>query len=393
MPPLNVRLTRLRRRIGDARRSIADAYDVAFSKVGRLLSRLISPCPGCAALRRWFGASQGVTPTQTPTHQNVERQPVSPDRDQIRYFAQRDYAHSRRRRYAVHLPPHYDGSQKLPLVMVLHGCRQDEQDIRQVSGFDTMADQAGFVVVYPFVTSYSGLRNRNCWGWWHRHEIEAGAGEVEDLWQIINEVAIEFEIDRRRIHVTGLSSGAGMAVAMLVAHADGIASGAAVAGIPYGETARAVNLWGFGGRFKPVDEVAHAMQQALRPGAHAVPLMVVHSDADETVNIRAAHNLRDSWGRCFGVDTDRPQARTSGVTLGASWVHSCYGRASQNGLVETLFVEGRGHGWYGGNPGPYSYPEAPDVSRWMWDFFRRQPPLPAKTVKSSVASPADTAAA
>lgn len=99
-----------------------------------------------------------------------------------------------------------------------------------------------------------------------------------------------------------------------------------VARVPYDETARAVNLRGLGGRFKPVDEVADTMQQVLRPGAHAVPLMVVHSDADETVTIRAAHNLRDSWGGCFGVDTDRPQACTSRTTLGAPWVHSRYGR-------------------------------------------------------------------
>ncbi|PLX61000.1 MAG: hypothetical protein C0630_13145 [Sedimenticola selenatireducens] len=381
--PENSRLTRLRRQI-------ADAYRAALGKVSQRLSRLVMPCPGCTALRRWFGASPRDSGSQPGAHRLAV---AAASQDLVRYFARRDYARSRRRRYALHLPPQYGRSQELPLVMVLHGCRQDEQDIRQISGFDAIADQEGFVVVYPFVTSYAGLRTRNCWGWWQRHEIEAGAGEVEDLWQIINEVAAKFRIDRRRIHVTGLSSGAAMAAALLVAHADRIASGAVVAGVPYGETARAVNLWGFGGRFKPVDVVADAMQQALRPGAHAVPLMVVHSDADETVNIRAAHNLRDSWGRCFGVDTERPQTRTSGITLGAPWVHSCYGRASQNGLVETLFVEGRGHGWYGGNPGSYSYPEAPDVSRWIWDFFQRQPPLPATTVGSSAAKPSSVAAA
>lgn len=384
MPPVNPRLTRLRRRLGDARRSIAETYNVTFNKVGQLFSRLGLPCPGCVALRRWFGASRDAAPLP----QDAERSPVTRSQDLIRYFARRDYARSRRRRYALHLPPQYDGRETLPLVMVLHGCRQDEQDIRQISGFDKIADQEGFVVVYPFVTSYGGLRNRNCWGWWHRTEIEAGAGEVEDLWQIINEVATEYRIDRRRIHVTGLSSGGGMAVAMMVAHADRIASGAAVAGVPYGETARAVNLWGFGGRFQSVDKVAQTMQQALRPGAHAVPLLVVHSDADQTVNIRSAHNLRDSWGRCFGIDTDRPQARSNGETLGTPWAHRRYGGASQNGVVETLLLEGKGHGWYGGNPGPYSFPEAPDVSRWIWDFFRRQPPLPAARVESAAVAAA-----
>lgn len=379
-PPKQTRLNRLRRRLSDARRSLARAYSNTFTRTGQLLGRLGIPCPGCAALRRWFGGS--VDETARP---DGEQRPPAAGRDLVGCFARRDYARSRRRRYALHLPPHYERARELPLVMVLHGCRQNEQDIRQISGFDQIADQEGFVVVYPFITSYSGLRNRNCWGWWHRHEIEAGAGEVEDLWQILNEVANRFRIDRRRIHVTGLSSGAGMAVAMLVAHADRIASGAVVAGVPYGETARAVNLFGFSGRFRSVTAVSRAMRRALGAGARAVPLMVVHSDADETVNIRAAHNLRDSWGRCFGIDTDHPRSRTSGVTLGTPWVHSSYGRSAQEGLVETLIIEDKGHGWYGGNPGPYSYPEAPDVSRRIWDFFRRQPGLPAKTVDSSSA--------
>ncbi len=377
MPPLNDRLKNVRQRLGNTRRSIADSYRGTFRKLGHLLSRWGVPCPGCVAMRRWFGGAR-----QDGVGQELEGQPTT-GQDLVRHLARRAYPRSRRRRYALHLPPRHDAQQQLPLVMVLHGCRQDEQAIRRISGFDAIADQAGFAVVYPFITSYGGLRNRNCWGWWHRHEIEAGAGEVEDLWQIIDEVADEFPIDRRRIYVTGLSSGAGMAVAMLVAHADRIAAGAAVAGLPYGESARAVNLWGFTGRFKPVDEVVRAMRRALPEAARPVPLMIVHSDADETVDIRAADNLRDSWGRCFGIDTAQPQARTSGVTHGTPWINSRYGDAADTGVVETLILEGRGHGWYGGEPGAYSYPEAPDVSRWIWAFFQRQPPLAVAAVGAS----------
>jgi len=57
--------------------------------------------------------------------------------------------------------------------------------------------------------------------------------EVEDIKQ-------NYAVDPARIHVTGLSSGGGMAVAMMVAHADKIASGAAVAGLPYAEKPDAV---------------------------------------------------------------------------------------------------------------------------------------------------------
>ncbi len=63
--------------------------------------------------------------------------------------------------------------------MVLHGCQQYHEDIRAISNFDAIADRAGFIVVYPSVTSYRDIRLENCWGWWMAKEIRPGGGEVE----------------------------------------------------------------------------------------------------------------------------------------------------------------------------------------------------------------------
>ncbi len=295
------------------------------------------------------------------------------DRDFVCEFAARAYPGSRHRRYVVHLPPNHDGHVSLPLVMVLHGCRQRDDDIRRITDFDAVADREGFIVVYPFVTSYSGFRTRNCWGWWSPKEIHAGRGEVEDLWQIIEEVKARHAVDERRIHVTGLSSGAGMAVAMMVAHAGRIASGAPVAGVPYHESPRAVS---FGkvhqGRFKPVALIGAAMAASMGDARRPVPILIVHSDGDATVDIQAAHNLRDSWAQCFRIGLDRISEK-AGTTRGTPWRHTRYRDSGRRSVIETLLLSGRGHGWYGGNAGEYSYPDAPDVSRLIWRFFREHP--------------------
>ena len=277
---------------------------------------------------------------------------------------------SRARRYAVHLPRGYTGRRAVPLVMVLHGCRQTEDNIRAISDFDVVADRAGFIAVYPFVTNYLDIRIENCWGWWLANEIRPGGGEVEDLWQIVEEVKADFAVDPQRIHIAGLSSGGGMAVAAMVVHSARIASGAVVAGLPYAETCLAVAV---SQRYRAVDEVAAAMQGVMGHGRRPAPVFIAHSRDDEVVDIRAAENIRDSWATCFEIDTSAGKQERSGIERGTPWTHTKYPGGNGRTAIETLFLEGMGHGWYGGRPGEFSYPDAPDLSRCVWQFFRSHP--------------------
>ncbi len=254
--------------------------------------------------------------------------------------------------------------------MMLHGCQQRHDDIRAISNFDAIADREGFIAVYPFVTSYRDVRMENCWGWWVAKEIGPGGGEVEDLWQIVEEIKGEFAVDPRRIHIAGLSSGGGMAVAAMVVHSARIASGAVVAGVPYSESCLAL---AFARRHKPVDDVVAAMNRAMGHTKRPVPIFIAHSRADEVVGIRAAENIRDSWATCFDIDTSRGMRERSGSSRGTPWVHTEYRNGSRSTLIETLFLEDKAHGWYGGNPGAMSFPDAPDISKQIWRFFRAHP--------------------
>ena len=294
--------------------------------------------------------------------------------DSRRVFRRRSYPGSRNRRFELHVPSGYRGASAVPLLVVLHGCRQDSGDIRRISNFDAIADREAFAVVYPYVTGYSGMRIRNCWGWWLENEIRPGAGEVEDLWQMVEQVKAEVDVDARRIHVAGLSSGGGMAVAAMVAHRDKFASGAVVAGVPYSETPRAVAYGApTGVVFKPTAQIVASMKSVMGERERPSPVLIVHSSADPVVDIQAARNIRDSWAECFGIDTSRPVVKSSGTTGGEAWEHCGYRESRRRSAIETLFIEGFGHGWYGGNPGKFSFPTAPNASEFMWRFFKRHP--------------------
>lgn len=237
-----------------------------------------------------------------------------------------------------------------------------------------MADKYGFLVAYPFITSYGGLRFENCWGWWFEREIHGGQGEVEDLWQIVEEIKLNYAVDPDHIHVAGLSSGAAMAVAMMVAHADKIASGASVAGVPYADRADAVkHALNKTARNKPVEKIVEAMQKEMGDASHAVPIQIIHSHQDETVDIQSAFNLRDSWGACFGIDTQQAEKYRPGQDGSTSWEHRLYGNHNGLSVIETLFLQGPGHGWYGGYAGQFSYPDGPNISQRIWKFFSAHP--------------------
>ncbi len=63
----------------------------------------------------------------------------------------------RERTYLLHLPASYDSRKAVPLVLVFHGGRGSGKQIARYSGFSELADQKGFIVVYP--DAYEGHWN------------------------------------------------------------------------------------------------------------------------------------------------------------------------------------------------------------------------------------------
>lgn len=298
---------------------------------------------------------------------------------QQKLFSAKSYAGSRDRQYQVFIPSSYTGQVGVPMVMVLHGCNQTEVNMINETRFKDLAERDNFIVVYPFITHYDGVRLPNCWGFFLDQHIHQGAGEVEDLHQIALEVEATFKIDPNRRYVTGLSSGAGMSVALAVAQNEYFAAAGSVEGLPYWETSGSVSSTCFiKGTFKTISSDVTAMQaEQRRPEEQrAIPIMAIHSLNDCVVNLLGSENIRDSWLRRYGVNPAAVETKDC-TKEGVACTQTKYG-TTQRSVVETVFYDGkRGdligtgtHYWVGDNSGQFADPTGPSASELQWAFFK-----------------------
>jgi poly(hydroxyalkanoate) depolymerase family esterase len=286
---------------------------------------------------------------------------------------------ARERDYQVFVPDELAAGAAAPVVMLLHGCLQTERNMIDETRMTELAERDGFIVVFPFVTSYPFLpvRAQNCWGFFIERQRHEGRGEPADLRRILGTVEDEFATDPARRYVAGLSSGAAMAVVMAVAYSEDIAAAGAVAGLPYGEGACAVAHACFTGiAHQPLAAFVEAMRAEQQEPAEQrlVPLMVIHSVNDAVVPIANARNLRDSWIAYHNAEPT-PAGTADCTAEGVACEHSRFADSDRRIVVETVFYEGprsgRTHFWVGDRAGRFADPAGPSASELLWGFFRQ----------------------
>ena len=90
-----------------------------------------------------------------------------------------------------HLPP------DRPLVVALHGCTQTAEDYDHGTGWSSLADTHGFIVIYP--QQQPSNNPKNCFSWFLPGDITRGQGEAFSIREMV-EYAIEtFAADRRNV--------------------------------------------------------------------------------------------------------------------------------------------------------------------------------------------------
>ena len=80
------------------------------------------------------------------------------------------------RSFIVHTPPNYDPTNDpIPLLFVLHGYTGQAPSIRNYSGFDSIADEENFIVVY--VQGVTDITNNTGWN----VNVVSTFNEVDDV--------------------------------------------------------------------------------------------------------------------------------------------------------------------------------------------------------------------
>jgi polyhydroxybutyrate depolymerase len=257
----------------------------------------------------------------------------------------------RQRTYRLYVPGSLDRSRPAPLVVVLHGGFGTGTGAVRVGKWDREAEDRGFLTAAPDGvgrTWNAGI----CCGPAQRD----GVDDVAFVVALVDDVAAEYDLDRRRVYATGLSNGGLMAYRLACDAAD---------------------------RFAAVAPLAATLPIECRPGS-PVSLLHIHGLADENIPFVGgagekgvvaidwppARDGVERWVEIDGCAGDPTVNEGGGVTT-ESWAVCDDGTA-----VELVTIAGGGHSWPGGRrlPAPFDPPSnAFDATPAIWDFFAAHP--------------------
>lgn len=253
------------------------------------------------------------------------------------------------RDYLVYVPKNAPRFRRSPLVVLVHGCKQDADEIARGTRIAEFADREGTVVLLP--NQKDAANPWRCWNWfdprtWH------GQGEAAIVAAQVRRVRRHYRIDRKRVYVAGMSSGGALAAILGVrfprlfagvAVHSGVACGAARSGMT------AMNVLKRGPE-QDVEAIAAEVREAAAPSPIRVPLLAIHGDRDDVVPPDHGKALVRQYLVLNGDDPARApdaQARIAHPDGHVEVVNDW--RRDGRLVVRHVEVQGLGHAWCGGD--------------------------------------------
>jgi poly(hydroxyalkanoate) depolymerase family esterase len=226
-----------------------------------------------------------------------------------------------------------------PLVVVLHGSTQSAEDYDNGTGWSTLAEQLGIVLLFPEQKSANNATRG--FNWYERNDTQRGIGEPVSIRDLIEQVVKQHSIDRARIFITGMSAGGAMTSVMLAAYPDVFAGGAIIAGLPFDSAA---NFWeavllmkGYG---CPSAAYSHSLMRNIAPADVKWPsISVWHGRSDAVVDVSNAALIVRQWQNLHHLTAKPTREHLVDGHLRKVW---CDPTGLE--LIEEFIIEGMGHG-------------------------------------------------
>ena len=270
------------------------------------------------------------------------------------------------RPYKLYIPTSY-AEQRLPLVVMLHGCTQTADAFADGTRMNALAEEQRCFVLYPEQTQAAN-RSR-CWNWFKRGDQARDRGEPAILAGMTLEVMRRYRIDRGRVYVAGLSAGGAMAAVMGTAYPEIFAAVGVHSGLACGsahDLASALAAM----RGRPSGK--GCTRSSSTPQAAATPTIVFHGDRDKTVHPRNGEHVVSRSLKQNGTSSAEPSVEHAQIPDGHAYTRTLHRDSAGRVVLEYWLVHGGGHAWFGGTPGgSYTDPQGPDATREMIRFFHQ----------------------
>src|SRR5690242_4226873 len=135
------------------------------------------------------------------------------------------------RAFKLFMPSGCEG-EALPLVVMLHGCTQDAEDFATGTKMNEIAQEQGFLVLYPEQSERAN--GQRCWNWFSPRHQKRGSGEPALIAGMTRHIVQTHSVDRDRVYVAGLSAGGAMAAILAREYPEVFAAGGVHSGIAPG---------------------------------------------------------------------------------------------------------------------------------------------------------------
>jgi polyhydroxybutyrate depolymerase len=265
----------------------------------------------------------------------------------------------RERSYIIYVPASVSWNQPVPIVFVFHGGTGNAKSAIYMSGFNEVADQNGFIVIYPNGTGRLSDDKLLTWngGTCCGYAQEKNVDDVGFVRAIVTDLQAIIDIDSKRIYATGMSNGGILSHRLACEATDVFAAVAPVSGtlnFPECNPSQPISVIEFHG----------TGDQHIPYGGGFGP--------ESLVNVDFA-SVQDSIGfwTAFNKCNFQPQIDSVDDIQHETWT-GCLDTTS----VELYTIIDGGHTWPGGVAGRHGADQPTmtiSASQLIWEFFAAHP--------------------
>ncbi|EMC99482.1 carbohydrate esterase family 1 protein [Baudoinia panamericana UAMH 10762] len=235
-----------------------------------------------------------------------------------------------------------------PIIVAIHYCQGTAQAYYQGSPYAQLADQYGFIVIYP-QSPYSGT----CWDVSSKASLtHNGGGDSNSIANMVTYALSKHNGDTAKVFVTGSSSGAMMTNVMAATYPELFAAATAYSGVPAGcfvSSSGQVDAWNStcaSGKVNATPQYWTNVVKNMYQGytGSRPRFQVYHGSIDTTLYPPNYNESVKEWTGVFGYNYLAPQTRK------ANFPHSGYttdiwGVTTANplGTVQGIYALNVGH--------------------------------------------------
>ncbi|KZM22957.1 Acetylxylan esterase [Ascochyta rabiei] len=227
------------------------------------------------------------------------------------------------------------------VIVAIHYCTGTAQAYYSGSPYATLAEQYGFIVIYP-----SSPHSDKCWDVSSKQTLShEGGGDSNTIANMVKWTLTQYKADDAKVFVTGSSSGAMMTNVLAATYPDLFKAAIAYSGVPAGcfvSASGEIDAWNSTctqGQSIATPQAWAKVVTDMYPGykGRRPKMQVYHGSADTALLPPNYQETMKQWAGVFGYDYNQPQSTK------VDDPQSGYTRTVYGPLVQGIYAQGVGH--------------------------------------------------